>query len=95
MHVANISPTKKWVKLEDLIAKAIGETATLNEDALYKLQNNGGGDAYIVSQELEPAKKSGDGFRLAPLYCYTYKTGTNTCWIRCNTACEVHVEEVE
>lgn len=73
MHVANIRPTKKWTKLEDLITSAIGETATLKEDGLYKLQNNGGGDAYIISQENEPTDKSGMGFRLFPAHCYTYK----------------------
>lgn len=95
MHVANIRPTKKWTKLKDLITSAIGETATLKEDGLYKIQNNGGGDAYVISQALEPTKKSGNGLQLPPLYCYTYKAGTNTCYIRCGGACEVHVEEIE
>lgn len=95
MHAANIKPTKKWTKLEDLITSAIGETATLKEDGLYKIQNNGGGDAYVISQALEPTKKSGIGFRLFPAHCYTYKKSVNVCFIRCNNACNLHVEEVE
>lgn len=95
MHVANILPKQTWIKLEDLITEAIGETATLKNDSLYKIQNNGGGDAYIISQEHEPTTKSGMGFRLFPAYCYTYKKSTNVCFIRCNDACNLHVEEVE
>lgn len=45
MHVANIKPTKQWTKLEDLITSAIGETATLADNATYSIQNNGDGDA--------------------------------------------------
>lgn len=95
MHVANIRPTKKWTKLEDLITSAIGETATLKDNATYKIQNNGGGDAYVISQENEPTAKSGMGFRLFPAHCYTYKKSANVCFIRCNDACNLHVEEVE
>lgn len=95
MHVANIKPTKQWTKLEDLITSTIGETATLADNATYSIQNNGDGDAYIISQELEPTNTSGEGLRLFPKLSYSYKTGTNTCWIRCSTPCNLHVEEVE
>ena len=40
MHVANIKPTKKWAKLEDIITSTIDETATISENMLYKLQNS-------------------------------------------------------
>ena len=95
MHVANIRPTKQWTKLEDLITSVIGETATLKDNAIYKIQNNGGGDAYIISQENEPTANSGMGFKLFPAQCYAYKKSANVCFIRCNDACNLHVEEVE
>lgn len=95
MHVANIKPTKKWTKLEDLIQSAIGEAATLQDNAYYTLRNNGGATARIISQPTEPNGSNGEGLYLFPKEVYNYRKGDNNCYIRSGGKCDIHVEEVE